>query len=115
MLNYILIFAAWIIVIFLILRFFSVCSEQRRKIISNKITWEEILELDPYIADEAIKFDGLDDCIIGIDQRGFLVYSYNKMIAHFEGDGMSTDEAIEYIDFNVVGIKPDNYTILYHE
>tara|TARA_Y100001938_G_C7958414_1_gene362979 strand:+ start:120 stop:467 length:348 start_codon:yes stop_codon:yes gene_type:complete len=115
MLNYILIFAAWIIVIFLILRFFSVCSDRGRKIVSNKITWEEILELDPYIADEAIKFDGLDDCITGIDQRGFLVYSYEKMVEHFKGDGMSMEEAIEYIDFNVIGIKPDNYTILYHE
>jgi len=32
-----------------------------------------------------------------------------------EQRGISEDEAIEYIDFNVVGIKPDNYTILYHE
>jgi hypothetical protein len=112
---YLLIFTAWIILVILILRFFAVCSCRGRKIISNKITWEEILELDPYIADEAIKFDGLDDCIIGIDQRGFLVYSYEKMIEHFKEDGMSMEEAIEYIDFNVVGIKPDNYTILYHE
>ena len=82
---------------------------------AHKITWEEILELDPFIADEAIKFDGLDDCITGIDQRGFLVYSYEKMVVHFKRDGMSMEEAIEYIDFNVIGIKPDNYTILYHE
>ena len=112
---YFLIFTAWVVVIILILRFFTACSDRGRKIVSNKITWEEILELDPYIADEAIKFDGLDDCITGIDQRGFLVYSYEKMVAHFKGDGMSMEEAIEYIDFNVVGIKPDNYTILYHE
>ena len=112
---YFLIFTAWVVVIILILRFFTACSDRGRKIVSNKITWEEILELDPYIADEAIKFDGLDDCITGIDQRGFLVYSYEKMVAHFKGDGMSMEEAIEYIDFNVIGIKPDNYTILYHE
>ena len=52
---------------------------------------------------------------MGTDQRGLLVYSYDKMIAHFQKDGMSIEEAIEYIDFNVVGIKPDNYTVLYHE
>ena len=115
MLNYILIFAAWIIVVFFILRFFSVCSDRKRRVISNKITWEEILELDPFVSDDAIKFTGLDDCITGIDQRGFLVYSYDKMIAHFEKDGMSVQEAMEYIDYNVVGIKPDNYTIIYHE
>jgi hypothetical protein len=112
---YLLIFTAWIILVILILRFFAVCSSRGRKIVSNKITWEEILELDPFISDDAIKFTGLDDCITGIDQRGFLVYSYEKMVVHFQGDGMSMEEAIEYIDFNVIGIKPDNYTILYHE
>ena len=81
---------------------------------AHKITWEEILELDPIISDDAIKFTGLDDCITGIDQRGFLVYSYEKMVAHFQGDGMSLEEAFEYISFNVVGIKPDNYTVVYH-
>ena len=112
---YFLIFTAWIILVILILRFFAAYSSRGRKVISNKITWEEILELDPFVSDDAIKFTGLDDCITGIDQRGFLVYSYDKMIAHFEKDGMSIEEAMEYIDYNVVGIKPDNYTILYHE
>ena len=112
---YFLIFTAWIILVIFILRFFTVSSSRGRKIISNKITWEEILELDPFVSDDAIKFTGLDDCITGIDQRGFLVYSYDKMIAHFEKDGMSIEEAMEYIDYNVVGIKPDNYTIIYHE
>ena len=112
---YLLIFTAWIILVIFILRFFAVSSSRGRKIISNKITWEEILELDPFVSDDAIKFTGLDDCITGRDQRGFLVYSYDKMIAHFEKDGMSIEEAMEYIDYNVVGIKPDNYTILYHE
>ncbi len=112
---YLLIFTAWIILVIFILRFFEVSSSRGRKIISNKITWEEILELDPFVSDDAIKFTGLDDCITGIDQRGFLVYSYDKMIAHFEKDGMSVQEAMEYIDYNVVGIKPDNYTIIYHE
>ena len=112
---YLLIFTAWIILVIFILRFFAVSSCRGRKIISNKITWEEILELDPFVSDDAIKFTGLDDCITGIDQRGFLVYSYDKMIAHFEKDGMSLQEAMEYIDYNVVGIKPDNYTIIYHE
>ena len=82
---------------------------------AHKITWEEILELDLFIADDAIKFTGLDDCITGIDHRGYLVYSYEKMVAQFQTDGMSLEEAIEYIDFNVIGIKPDYYTIIYNE
>ena len=110
---YFLIFTAWVIVIILILRFFTACSDRGRKIVSNKITWEEILELDLFIADDAIKFDGLDECIMGIDQRGFIVYSHDKMVDHFQGDGMSMEEAFEYISYNVVGIKPDNYTVIY--
>jgi len=71
------------------------------------------MELDlSHCSDEAIRFTGLDDCIIGIDQRGFIVYSHNKMIVHFSQD-MTKHEAIEYIQFNVVGIKPDNYTVVY--
>ena len=71
------------------------------------------MEIDTSIlSEEAIMFDGLDGCIVGSDQRGFLVYSYKKMLTHFSRD-MPTDDAAEYIDFNVVGIKPDNYTIIY--
>ena len=111
---YFLIFTAWIIVVILTLRFFAVSSCRERKEIFHKMTWEEILELDLFIADEAIKFDNLDDCIIGVDQRGFIVYSHDKMLDLFQGDGMSLEEAFEYISFNVVGIKPDNYTVVYH-
>lgn len=72
------------------------------------------MELDELsLCEEAIKFDGLDDCIIGTDQRGLLVYSHQKMLDYFSKSGMSVDEAAEYIDFNVVGIKPDNYTVVY--
>jgi len=110
---YFLIFVAWIIVVILILRFFLVSSPRDRGMSFHKLTWEEILELDLFIADEAIRFDGLDKSIIGVDQRGFIVYSHDKMVDHFHGDGMSTEEAFEYISFNVVGIKPDNYTVVY--
>ena len=110
---YFLIFAAWIIAFIFILRFFAVSRPQERINSANKITWEEIVELDFFISDDAIKFTGLDECIIGTDQRGFLVYCHNKMLDHFQGDGMDIEEALEYIDFNVVGIKPDNYTVVY--
>jgi hypothetical protein len=26
---------------------------------------------------------------------------------------MTTDEAVEWIDYNVLGVKPDHYTIIY--
>tara|TARA_R100001460_G_scaffold62323_2_gene102366 strand:+ start:580 stop:804 length:225 start_codon:yes stop_codon:yes gene_type:complete len=72
------------------------------------------MELEEFnLCEEAIKFDGLDDCIIGTDQRGLLVYSHKKMLDYFSKSGMNVDEAAEYIEFNVVGIKPDNYTVVY--
>jgi hypothetical protein len=65
------------------------------------------------IADEAIKFDNCDDAIIGVDQRGYLVYDYSKLVEVFKKQGMTTDEAVEWIDYNVLGVKPDHYTIIY--
>tara|TARA_Y100000361_G_scaffold151961_2_gene170406 strand:+ start:606 stop:950 length:345 start_codon:yes stop_codon:yes gene_type:complete len=111
---YLLIFTAWVVAVIFLLRFFAVSSPCQRDMAAHKITWEEILELDLFIADEAIKFDGLDQCIIGVDQRGFIVYCHDKMLDHFQKDGMSLEEAFEYISFNVVGIKPDNYTVVYN-
>ena len=111
---YVYIGIGWLLSLFLILRFFSVCKDNNRIVTCSSMTWEEILEFDLFVSDEAIKFTGLDDCITGIDQRGFLIYSYEKIVEHFEKeDGMSYEEAVEYIDFNVIGIKPDNYTIHY--
>ena len=54
--------------------------------------------------EESIVFHDLDDAIIGLNQHGELIYSYYKMIDVFMQDqGMSQDEAIEWIDFNVIG------------
>ena len=53
-------------------------------------------------------FDDLDDALIGIaavDYLEYPVYSKRKMVKHFMTDGMSFDEALEYVDFNVVCIK----------
>jgi len=65
------------------------------------------------LCEEAIKFDGLDRCLIGTDQRGYLVYSFQKIVDYFQNEGMSLDDAVEYTEFNVVGIKPDHYTVVY--
>ena len=35
------------------------------------------------------------------------------MLDYFSKSGMIMEEAAEYIEFNVVGIKPDNYTVVY--
>jgi hypothetical protein len=56
--------------------------------------------------DEALILDGLDDCVIGHDDNGILIYSYSKMFDHFSEE-MTEEEAIEWIDYNVMGVKPN--------
>jgi hypothetical protein len=65
------------------------------------MTPDEIKELaDP----EAIQWDNFDDALIGVDRDGKLVYDIDKMIKVLvTKDGMSEEDAIEYLDFNVFG------------
>lgn len=73
------------------------------------------LEGDYHLDDEAIRFTGLDECIIGVDDRGYLAYCYNRMMRHFMKE-MNPEEAEEWISFNVLGIQPATYAIIYgHE
>ena len=51
-----------------------------------------------------IKIDGCDSAIIGLDVRnGALVYGYNALVQNFISDGMDHDEAVEWVDYNIVG------------
>jgi hypothetical protein len=65
------------------------------------------------IDEEAIRFHGCDKAVIGTDQRGYLVYDYWKLIKVFKKQGMTEEEAAEWISFNVVGTLPYTYTVLY--
>ena len=62
-----------------------------------------LTELNP----DAALWDGLDDAIIGIALRGpkpVAVYDYDLMVAAFlRNDGWTRDDAVEWIEFNVVG------------
>jgi hypothetical protein len=60
--------------------------------------------------EDYLKADGFDDAVIGTacvwrDQtrEDVLVYSVEKMIVILEAGGMTEEEAIEYISFNVEG------------
>ena len=58
----------------------------------------------------AIKFTNpsYDTAIIGVTQDGNLVYGYEKMITHLvETETMSEEEAIEFIEYNVLDILPN--------
>ena len=55
------------------------------------------------LEDEAIRWDGLDECIIGASSDGKVVYDIKKMITHFQAEGLSRENAIEHIDYNILG------------
>ena len=62
------------------------------------------------VPDGVVVWDGLDGAVVGLElprddggpQR--LLYDYGRMVDLLvDRDGMSVDEAFDYIDFNVVG------------
>ena len=56
-----------------------------------------------YDDEDILKADGLDEAVIGIDERSMrLIYSVTKCIAIFMKE-MSEDDAKEYFEFNVAG------------
>tara|TARA_R110002020_G_scaffold9522_5_gene37348 strand:- start:2228 stop:2488 length:261 start_codon:yes stop_codon:yes gene_type:complete len=66
------------------------------------------LEDNGLLNNEMIKWDGFDDCILGVGSRcgmqDILVYSRQKIAYKLrDRDEMTLEEAIEYIDFNIVG------------
>ena len=67
------------------------------------------------IAEDASKLDGLNGCIIGTDPDGYLVYSYAELCRHYYDEGMSFEEAVEYVDYNILGLGGEkvNWTIVF--
>ena len=67
------------------------------------------------LSQEALVLDGLDKAIVGYTDPGILVYSYKKLVDHFTEDGMSRNEAYEWIDFNILGLQcnGDGFSVLY--
>ena len=54
-----------------------------------------------------LKLDGLDDAVIGIASRcgepDLIAYSEEKIIEEYVKQGMSHEEAIDFLGFNVTG------------
>lgn len=67
------------------------------------------------LAPDANKLDGLNDCIIGTNPEGYLVYSYKELVLKHKGMGMTQDEAIEFVDYNILGLggKGVNWCIVF--
>lgn len=59
---------------------------------------------------EAILWDDCDDAIIGITPEGKAVYSIEKLWKIFISEGMTEEEAIEWVDYNILGAYVGEYT-----
>lgn len=70
-----------------------------------------VIELD----EEGIYFTGLDDAIIGIDQHGQPIYSFELMLNEFVKQGMTFEDALEWIDYNVLPINAGNGFVILFE
>ena len=53
--------------------------------------------------EDTIFWDGLNESIIGFSPDGRAVYDIEKMITHFQTEGMSREEATEWVDYNILG------------
>lgn len=53
---------------------------------------------------EAVKMDGFDDCIVGIVHRHtqgpIICYDIEKVKEKLKSEGMTEEEAVEYMDYN---------------
>jgi hypothetical protein len=76
---------------------------------SNKpLTREDIQEYLESRGETVLLCDGFDEAFIGLSQRIneplCAVYSYEKMVdVLMSRDGMDYEDAVDYLDFNVVG------------
>ena len=70
---------------------------------------------DDFFPDEDIvAADGLDEAFLGIAgdmEPPVSVYSSNKCVDIFVGQGMTRDEAVEYFQYNVMGALGEGYPL----
>jgi hypothetical protein len=76
---------------------------------------EDILEIYP--DEQFLKVDDFDEAVIGMEVvKMRLVYDISKMRQLLvDRDGMTFDEAMEYLDFNVVGAYVGELTPIFVE
>ena len=47
-----------------------------------------------------------DSAIVGVDEDGRVVYDFNRMVECLVKDGMTCEEAIEFIEYNTIRALP---------
>ena len=83
---------------------------------------ERVNAIRRHLVEGALILEGLDDAIVGYSDGGLLIYDYEKTVEHFieDGlryvvDGMDREEAVEWVDFNVLGLQGngEGFVMLY--
>jgi hypothetical protein len=67
------------------------------------------------LENEAIVLEGLNDAIAGASDCGKIIYDYKKIVSIYEKQGMTQEEAVEYVDYNVMGVQcnGDGFIMMY--
>ena len=67
------------------------------------------------LSEAAVVLTGLDEAVMGYADPGILVYSYNQVVDHFANQGMTFEEAGDWVAFNVMGLQAtgDGFVMLY--
>jgi len=80
-------------------------AKRKRAKLKPAVAWQR--EWADEHAEGAVVWDDCDDAIIGAASRcameTCLVYDYEKLVQVFLRDGMTYEEAAEYVDFNILG------------
>ena len=82
----------------------------------EKHSQEEIMEYIESLYPDSLLADGFDSCIIGITQgtdSGRVVYDVDKMVEVCMEDGMTYEDAVEYLEFNTLNAYVGQYTPAY--
>jgi hypothetical protein len=73
---------------------------------------DKLQEMYPEL--ELLQADGFDDAVIGIEPlSGKVIYDIDKMITVLISEGLSNEEAIEYLDYNVLNAYVGDQTPIY--
>ena len=76
---------------------------------------ERVNAIRELLTEGALILEGLDDAIVGYSDGGLLIYDYEKTVEHFVEDRMTREEAVEWVDFNVLGLQGngEGFVMLY--
>ena len=66
------------------------------------------------VFEETLFADGFDDAIVGFEpSTGKVIYSIEAMTEILVSEGMSIEDAVEHLDFNVIGAYVGEFTPIY--